>query len=192
LTPGTTKKNACALLYVDDALVVHHDATKVLRQLDKYFKMKPGSIGDPKFYLGAKLLRPVTLSDGVEAWAMSPSKYLQGAIDNVKTYLRKYGERHLPKCAATPLPSNYRPEMDVTPELNPETASYYIKLGRVDIITEVSMLALHLAMPREGHMDAMFHMYAYLEKKHNSRMIFDPRYPLIDTTKFLECNWTEW
>jgi len=39
---------AYVLLYVDDILVVvHHDATDVLLRLDKYFKMKPGSIGDP-------------------------------------------------------------------------------------------------------------------------------------------------
>ena len=34
------------LLYVDDVLVVHHDATDVLLRLDKYFKMKPGSIDE--------------------------------------------------------------------------------------------------------------------------------------------------
>jgi hypothetical protein len=32
---------AYVLLYVDDVLVVHHDATDVLLRLDKYFKMKP-------------------------------------------------------------------------------------------------------------------------------------------------------
>ena len=41
------------LLYVDNILVVHHDATDVLLRLDKYFKMKPRLIGDPDVYLGA-------------------------------------------------------------------------------------------------------------------------------------------
>ena len=41
------------LLYVDDVLVVHHNATDVMLRLDKYFKMKPGLIGDPDVYLGA-------------------------------------------------------------------------------------------------------------------------------------------
>ena len=62
----------------------------------------------------------------------------------------------------------YRPETDVTPELDPEKASYYqsqigvlrwsVELGRVDIITEVSLLASHLALPREGHLEAVFHV----------------------------------
>ena len=46
---------AYVLLYVDDVLAIHHDAKAVLEQLDHYFKMKDGSIGDPDIYLGAKL-----------------------------------------------------------------------------------------------------------------------------------------
>eukprot|EP00978_Attheya_sp_CCMP212_P033355 scaffold134264_cov56-Attheya_sp.AAC.2 len=64
-----------------------------------------------------------------------------------------------------------------------------VELGRVDIITEVSMLASQMAMPRRGHLDAIFHIYAYLEKKHNSTMIFDPSYPEIDMNSFKECEW---
>ena len=43
------------LCYVDDMLVVHHDAMTTLMKIDKYFKLKPSSIGDPGIYLGAKL-----------------------------------------------------------------------------------------------------------------------------------------
>ena len=50
--------------------------------------MKPGSIGDPNFYLGAEL-RPIELPDGVTAWAMSSSKYIQAAVNNIKDYLAK-------------------------------------------------------------------------------------------------------
>jgi hypothetical protein len=49
------KYYAYALLYVDDILLIHHDAESCLRDIDNYFKMKPGSIGDPDYYLGAKL-----------------------------------------------------------------------------------------------------------------------------------------
>ena len=111
----------------------------------------------------------------------------------------KNGNRSLPKRAATPFPAGYRPEMDVTAELNHGDASFYqsyigilrwcVELGRVDIITEVSMLASHLALPREGHLEAVYHIFAYLEKKHNSRVVFDPSYPLIDLSKFKECDW---
>jgi len=43
------------LCYVDDVLVVYHNATTTLRKIDKYFKLKPASIEDPDIYLGAKL-----------------------------------------------------------------------------------------------------------------------------------------
>jgi hypothetical protein len=64
-----------------------------------------------------------------------------------------------------------------------------MELGRVDIITEVSTLSSHLALPREGHLEALLHLFAYLDKKHNARIIFDPSYPTIDMTVFKECDW---
>ena len=87
---------AYALIYVDDTLIVHHKAEAALHEIDKYFKMKPGSIGDPDFYLGAKLRR-VTLENGVKAWGMSPSKYVQGTVLNVKNYLKANCSLGLPK-----------------------------------------------------------------------------------------------
>ena len=82
------KYYAYALLYVDDILLIHHDVTQCLKDIERFFKMKSRSIGDPDFYLGAKL-RPIRLSDGTMAWAMSSSKYIQAAVNNVKDYLAK-------------------------------------------------------------------------------------------------------
>ena len=45
-------------------------------------------------------------------------------------------------------------------------------------------------MPREGHLDAIFHLFNYLEKRHNARIVFDPCYPTIDMTSFKECDWS--
>ena len=61
-----------------------------------------------------------------------------------------------------------------------------VKIGRVDIITEVSTLASKMAMPREGHMDAVFNVFAYLKSRQNSRMVFDPTYLYIYKKKFQE------
>ena len=89
----------------------------------------------------------------------------------------------------------------MTPELDAEQSSFYqsqigvlrwmVEIGRVDIITDVSELSSHLALPREGHLEAVFHMFAYLEKKHNARIVFDPTYPEIDMSVFKECDWKE-
>ena len=43
------------LIYVDNVMVIHHDADIVLWLIDKYFKLNPSLIGDPDIYLGAKL-----------------------------------------------------------------------------------------------------------------------------------------
>ena len=37
---------AYVLLCVDDVMGIHHDPLSILSQLDKYFKMKPGSMGE--------------------------------------------------------------------------------------------------------------------------------------------------
>ena len=72
-------------------VAIHHDATGVLKELDKYFKMKPNSIGDPNFYLGAKL-RPTKLPNGVVAWGLSASKYTQEAVMHQKWILARNSE----------------------------------------------------------------------------------------------------
>ena len=102
------------------------------------------------------------------------------------------------KRAPTPLRQGYRPELDVTPELNAKEANYYqsligilgwaVELGRIDIITEVSELSSYLAMPREGHLESALHIFAYLRIHHNSRLIFDPTYPRIEPDQFKENN----
>ena len=53
------------------------------------------------------------------------------------------------------------------------------------------MLASHLALPREGHLEALFHIYSYLDVRHNSRMVFDPTYPTVDKDNFMTCDWKE-
>jgi uncharacterized membrane protein len=95
----------------------------------------------------------------------------------------------LPSKAPTPLMPKYSLEIDVSSELKPELANYYqslvgvirwiIEIGRLDITAEVSMLAAHMALPREWHLYAVFTVFAYLKQKHNSQLIFDPTYPKL-------------
>ena len=90
----------------------------------------------------------------------------------------------LPTKTACTFPSKWKPELDTTPELGPEEVSFYqqqigvlrwcVELGRVDIIAEVSMLAAYSACPREGHLAAVIHLYAYLKGNPRSKTVFDP------------------
>ena len=66
-----------------------------------------------------------------------------------------------------------------------------VELGHVDIATKFFLLSSHLAYPREGHLEAVLHVMAYLKQKHNSRLIFDPTYPDIDMSSFPTYGWTE-
>ena len=185
------------LLWVDDVLAIHHDAEKVIRELDHYFPMKKGSIGDPDLYLGAKL-RKTTMTNGVEAWGLSPSKYVQEVVRTTEKRMKDKG--HLfPKKIYGPWPSNYNAELDTSEELDYTMANDYqcmigilhwiVELGRVDIITEVSTLASYLAAPRMGHLEAAIHVYRYLKTKHNGRLVFDPTYPRHDKGDFQSHDW---
>ena len=42
------------------------------------------------------------------------------------------------------------------------------------------MMASHMTMPREVHLEAILHVFAFLRQKYNSRMEFDLTYPVID------------
>jgi hypothetical protein len=96
--------------------------------------------------------------------------------------------------------TSYRPELDVSPELGPVEASYYmsligivwwiVELGRVNICLECSMMPSHMTMPREGHLYQLFQVFAYLKKYHNTEMVFDPSDPIIDESSFELKDWT--
>ena len=187
------------LLYVDDALCISMNAKQVLeKEIGKYFVIKPGSVGPPKLYLGNKVSN-VTLENNVQAWSFSSSQYVQNAVSNVEKYLHKLG-KSLPKRATAPFTIGYRPEIDVSQQLDPPSASYYqsligilrwvVELGRVDITAEVSMMASCMALPRQGHLDQLFHMFAFLKIKHNAEMVFDPSEPVIDESLFAKEDWT--
>ena len=125
-----TKCYDYVLLYVDDALVVSKNAESILRnELGRYFELKEESIGPPDHYLGGKV-RKVQLENGVYAWAFSSSQYVQTAVKDVEAYLDSQDNKHwkMPSKADTPLTTTYRPELDVSRELNEAHAAYYQSL----------------------------------------------------------------
>jgi hypothetical protein len=116
---------AYILIHVNDIICVHHNPGDEIVRLDKYFKMKDGSIQEPTFYLGEKLKKTV-LPNGVIDWGMSSSRYVNAAVQNVHEYLAtSAGGQTLKKNDIAPFPVDYRQEMDVTPELSPAMANYY-------------------------------------------------------------------
>lgn len=189
------------LLYTDDTLVISENAEAILRnELGRYFELKEESIGTPSLYLGGHLSL-VELENGVKAWAFSSSQYVKAAVKNVEDYISKPENKgwKLPKKADTPMSTSYRPELDVSPALEPAVAAYYqsligvlrwiVELGRVDICLEVSMMSSCLALPRVGHLEQVLHIFAYLKKYHNAELVYDPSDPGIDEGEFEEKDW---
>ena len=148
------------LYYVDNILCVHHDPMPVLIRLNKYFGLKPTSIGDPYFYLGAKMQK-MQLNNNIMAWGMSPSNYVNISGEDCTEYANENCKDKLvlPNTAPNSFPTGYEPEMDVSLALIPEDASYFqiltgimcwiIELGSIDIATKISLLWFHLIYPRE-------------------------------------------
>jgi hypothetical protein len=123
------------------------------------------------------------------------------AIKNVELQLAKDNLR-LPGKASTPMPSNYRPELDTSPLLVDEAMNYYqsqisilrwaAELGRVDIYVDIALLSQHLVHPCQGHLEAVYHIFSYLKKHERCTMVFDDAmltfsaddFPIFDWTNF--------
>ena len=186
------------LLYVDDVLVVSEHPKECLLEIDKYFPMKPGSIGVPKLYLGGKVSQ-VQLPNGVNAYAISMSQYVQEAIKNVERHISKKNMT-LRKGVQQPFTVNYSPELESTEFLNDEDAVYYqtligilrwiVEMGRMDICMEVSSLSSYVAAPRQGHFLQVLNIFSYLKCHHAARLVFDPTYPIIDNDQFEQHDWS--
>ena len=103
------------------------------------------------------------------------------------------------KNPSAPFSHGYEAETDVSPFLTSERATSYqsfigvlhwmVEIRRIDMITKVLILSPHLAMPREGHLSTVFHIFGYLEGKHNTTLVFYPTYPTINQEKFNTVNW---
>ena len=68
-----------------------------------------------------------------------------------------------------------------------EVLRWPIELGRVDILTGVSCLYQHLYSPIEGHLDAVYRIFKYLQKnlgKNPCRMAYNPIYEPTDENLF--------
>jgi hypothetical protein len=142
------------------------------------------------------------LPNGKVEWAMGSRTYVKNAVRVVESLIVEDDpEAKLKSTARNPFPTRYKPELDVTAELNEELGSRFlqlvgilrwaIELGRLDIYVELSQLSQHQALPHRGHLEAIYHIFAYLKKHENgARIVFDPKTPQIDEHVFkLNADW---
>jgi len=192
------------LCYVDDILAISHDPMAVMEYLKSHYTLKNDSVKEPTQYLGAMVFK--WRINGVDdedklRWAMSAEAYIKMALKDVEKTLADAGKQ-LPSRVNVPFSNtDYRPELDDTPELTDSQANYYqgligilrwiVELGRVDVVTEVAMMSSFMANPREGHLNQVFHIFAYLKKHMRSALVFDDTLPDLSRFTFTDCDWSE-
>jgi hypothetical protein len=190
-------------VYVDDILCVSKEPKALIDVIQNSYELKKESIKKPEVYLGATIEK-IETKEGVPCWAMSPETYMRNAIKIVEALLEEDGDdKRMRTTARTPFPTNYRPEVDLTPELGPEMASRFmqligvlrwaVELGQLDIFHELSQLSQHQALPREGHLEALYHIFAYLKQtgKRKKRIVFDPVAPDLDLSHIIKADWSD-
>ena len=92
------------------------------------------------------------------------------------------------------MPQDYRPELDESQELDTEGITMYqelmgilrwaVEIGRVDILTKLSMLSPYQAAPREGHLERLINIFAFIKKKPKLMLFFDPTIPRLEAKMF--------
>lgn len=187
------------LVYTDDLLVISKKPKEVMDKLGTYYVIKPDSIKKPDKFLGSDIGTYRHPDDPTkEYWTMGSEQYVKDAVRNVKAWLEARGSS-LKTRAPSVLPSGYRPELDATDYCNEDDAQFFmeqigvlrwaVELGRIDIAAEVSMLSSYLVAPRRGHVDAVLHMFSYLNAHQRSRIVFDSSYQELPVTE--KPDWTD-
>ena len=165
--------------------------------ITRTFKLKNDKTEEPTMYLGVNITK-MTKEDGDSCWAMLSGKYCDAAVKNIEDSLKKVGRTLSTKCY-TLLTSNYRLELDATSELKTDGVQQYqelvgmlrwsLELGRVDILYEVSTMSSHLLLPREGHLEQVYHMFGYLKRNNKLRLMFDCSDLNISCSRFKKYDW---
>lgn len=98
-------------------MVISHNPCQTIEAIGKFCELKDGTLDEHKSYLGAEV-EDIMLPNGQQTWSMHSNEYCKVAIDTVWRLLADNG--HDPKSGKHshkgPLPSGYRPELNITKE----------------------------------------------------------------------------
>ena len=113
------------LCYVDNTLAIRHKAKDALKAVYAIFKLKDDKIEPQEMYLGGTIF--VMEDNGIQGWCMTSDKYIKAAIETIKLEFVRVNQR-LPSRCKTPMTVGYRPERDVSAELNSVGVQMYQEL----------------------------------------------------------------
>jgi hypothetical protein len=121
---------AMLFVYVDDILALNHQAKDAMKEITTFYKAKDGSIKPPPdIYLGANISR-MQLPDGQKVWTTLPKMYVKNSLIVVEHLLNDNGKGYILKSNVQffPYSRGYKPELNMTNELDQKLAPHYMEL----------------------------------------------------------------
>lgn len=102
MRPGTKgngfKYYEYILVYVDDLLIISHQAMLIVNTLKSQYRLKEDEVGKPKTYLGAHVNESRLPEDcNKRQWGLSAEQYIKNAIKNIEDKLNESGKTLLSK-----------------------------------------------------------------------------------------------
>ena len=153
----------------------------------KTFKYNNGKIAPPEKYLGARLKR--NMINGNMCWNINSCDYVIAAVQTIKNAITKKPWK-MPKAEDTPTTKSFVPELYGTEGLGYDGIQFYqemigilrwaTELGRTYILHEVSILSQYQAAPKEGHIEEILHIFAFLYGKPRLTLYMDPAFPRLN------------
>ena len=163
--------------YVDDLLVFARQPMDLIKILQERYILK--GVGEPEYYLGANIVDLTRWKRPGIKYGLSAETYIGRIVKQFEQAIgREIYERD------TPLPDGYHPELDETPILSTEKASFYrsitgalnwvVTLCRIDLAFTNQLMSRYNAAPRQGHLDAVLKVIGYIKRWNKGMVVFDP------------------
>ena len=126
--PNGFEYNEYVLIFVEDIINISHDTKATMEKLGTLYQLKPGIVGPPDCYLGGNVGN-FQHEDGTMAWFMSANDYVKAACANFVTMIENDGLKLATGGQAErPYHEKYRPEVDLTDEVNKQLTNIYQQL----------------------------------------------------------------
>jgi hypothetical protein len=180
------------MMYIDDILVLSHNAHVIMNEIKTTFKFKNNKVVPLDYNLGAKLQKkPI---NGIECWNVTSQDYIKTAVKNIEDALKKKGNKIPTTNVNTPMNIAYSQKMYITAELNNEDTTYFqewigvlqwaTEIGQVYVLLEVLLLSQYQASPCKEHLDHLLHIFGFLKQHPKLACYLSPELPNLNYVDF--------
>lgn len=178
-------------VYVDDLCIASKDPKSIIQQLQSNHGFNLKGTGPISFHLGCDFVRD---QEGV--LCIRPAKF----IDKMTSaYEQFFGTKPPRTNVKSPLEKGDHPETDTSDFLTDEQKSIYqsligslqwaVSLARFDIASAVMTMSSFRAMPRQGHLERVKRICAYLAKMRNGAIRIETQEPDLSDIEVPQYDW---